>query len=165
MSSSVEPWAQTQNRMTNRSANDAGTMWSFPDALMEDRSRWFSMFDPCKKIGFRSTFSPTLPVILLSVGNKPDQVRLDSPPRIGHLVSPSFRTSWPEYNASIFGIKINYISPVDLVKAREKGRREGRREEGRGKKREEGKRSCSHSHLECIFAVLQFHNFWSRTIT
>ena len=42
MSSSVACWATTQNRMTNCSFTEAGTMWSFPEALMVLSSFWFS---------------------------------------------------------------------------------------------------------------------------
>ena len=46
MSSEVAFWAQTQNLITKYSLTFAGTIWSFPEALMVVKSFWFSWLEP-----------------------------------------------------------------------------------------------------------------------
>ena len=49
ISSSLAFWAQTQNRMTNFSLTEAGTMCSLPEELMVERSIWFSSSLPIRR--------------------------------------------------------------------------------------------------------------------
>lgn len=49
ISSSVQLWATTQNRMTYLSLTEAGTMWSLPDPLIILNSFSFNLSEPTKR--------------------------------------------------------------------------------------------------------------------